>query len=81
MHQALNKLWAELGLSRAEAACAVKVAEQAIQSAESCSSCDWNITATHKATEAAAQAQKRSAEAIAKQRVAEEKLEAERKSA
>ena len=81
LHQALNELKAELDASRAEAARAVKVAEQAIQSAESCSSNDWNSTVTHKAAEAAAQAQKRSAEAIAKQRLAEEKLAAERKSA
>jgi len=81
LHQALNELKAELDASRAEAARAVKVAEQAIQSAESCSSKDWNSTVTHKAAEAAAQAQKRSAEAIAKQRLAEEKLAAERKSA
>ena len=38
-------------------------------------------TVTHKAAEAAAQAQERSAEAIAKQRLAEEKLAVERKSA
>jgi len=81
LHMALNELRAELETSRAEAARAVKVAEQAIQSAESCSSNDWNSTVTHKAAEAAAQAQKRSAEAIAKQRLAEEKLAAERKSA
>ena len=80
LHQALNDLRAELDGSRAEAARAVKVAEQAIQSAESCSSNDWNSTVTHKAAEAAAQAQKRSAEAIAKQKAAEEKLAAERKS-
>lgn len=81
LHQALNELRSELDASRAEAARAVKVAEQAIQSAESCSSNDWNSTVTHKAAEAAAQAQKRSAEAIAKQRQAEEKLIAEKKSA
>jgi len=81
LHQALNELKAELEASRAEAARAVKVAEQAIQSAESCSSNDWNSTVTHKAAEAAAQAQRRSAEAIAKQRQAEDKLAAERKSA
>ena len=81
LHQALQELRAELDASRAEAARAVKVAEQAIQSAESCSSNDWNSTVTHKAAEAAAQAQKRSAEAIAKQRQAEEKLAAEKKSA
>jgi len=81
LHQALNELRAELDASRAEAARAVKVAEQAIQSAESCSSNDWNSTVTHKAAEAAAQAQKRSAEAIAKQRAAEQKLAVERKSA
>jgi len=81
LHQALTELRAELEASRAEAARAVKVAEQAIQSAESCSSSDWNSTVTHKAAEAAAQAQKRSAEAMAKQRLAEEKLASERKSA
>jgi hypothetical protein len=81
LHQALTELRAELDASRAEAARAVKVAEQAIQSAESCSSNDWNSTVTHKAAEAAAQAQKRSAEAIVKQRQAEEKLAAEKKSA
>jgi hypothetical protein len=81
LHQALNELRAELDISRAEAARAVKVAEQAIQSAESCSSNDWNSTVTHKAAEAAAQAQKRSAEAIAKHRQAEDKLAVERKSA
>ena len=81
LHQALTELRAELEASRAEAARAVKVAEQAIQSAESCSSNDWNSTVTHKAAEAAAQAQKRSAEAIAKQRQAEEKLATEKKSA
>lgn len=81
LHQALNELRAELEASRAEAARAVKVAEQAIQSAESCSSKDWNSTVTHKAAEAAALAQKRSAEAIQKQRIAQEKLSAERKSA
>lgn len=81
LHQALDELRTELEASRAEAARAVKVAEQAIQSAESCSSTDWNKTVTHKAAEAAAQAQKRSAEAIAKQRAAEERLMAERKSA
>ena len=81
LHQAIEELRAELDASRAEAARAVKVAEQAIQSAESCSSSDWNSTVTHKAAEAAAQAQKRSAEAIKKQRLAEEKLAAEKKSA
>jgi hypothetical protein len=81
LHQEINELRAELEASRAEAARAVKVAEQAIQSAEACSSNDWNSTVTHKAAEAAAQAQKRSAEAIAKQRIAEEKLAEERKSA
>ena len=81
LHQEINELRAELEASRAEAARAVKVAEQAIQSAEAHSSNDWNSTVTHKAAEAAAQAQKRSAEAIAKQRIAEEKLAEERKSA
>lgn len=81
LHQALTELRAELEASRAEAARAVKVAEQAIQSAESCSSNDWNSTVTHKAAEAAAQAQKRSAEAMARQRLAEERLAGERRSA
>lgn len=81
LHQALTELRAELDASRAEAARAVKVAEQAIQSAENTSSKDWNSTVTHKAAEAAALAQKRSAEAMAKQRLAEERLSAERKSA
>lgn len=81
LHQALTDLRAELEESRAEAARAVKVAEQAIQSAENSSSNDWNSTVTHKAAEAAALAQKRSAEAMAKQRLAEEKLEGERRTA
>ena len=79
LHQALNDLRAELEESRAEAARAVKVAEQAIQSAENSNSRDWNSTVTHKAAEAAALAQKRSAEAMAKQRLAEERLEGERR--
>lgn len=79
LHQALTELRAELDGSRAEAARAVKVAEQAIQSAENSNSKDWNSTVTHKAAEAAALAQKRSAEAMAKQRIAEERLAAERK--
>ena len=49
LHNAINELRAELDASRAEAARAVKVAEQAIQSAESCSSNNWNITVSHKA--------------------------------
>ena len=81
LHQALTDLRAELEGSRAEAARAVKVAEQAIQSAENNSSKDWNSTVTHKAAEAAALAQKKSAEAMAKQRLAEERLAAERKTA
>ena len=81
LHRALNELRAELEGSRAEAARAVKVAEQAIQSAENSSSKDWNSTVTHKAAEAAALAQKKSAEAMAKQRLAEERLAAERKTA
>jgi kinesin family protein C2/C3 len=81
LHMALEKMKAELEDSRAEASRAVKVAEQAIQSAEHSSSKDWNNTVTHKAAEAAATAQKRSAEAMAKARVAEEKLELERKNA
>lgn len=81
LHQALEGLKVELEESRAEAARAVKVAEQAIQSAENNSSRDWNSTVTHKAAEAAALAQKRSAEAMAKQRLAEERLAGERKNA
>ena len=81
LHNALNELRVELEDSRAEAARAVKVAEQAIQSAEKTSSQEWHNTVTHKAAEAAAQAQKRSAEAMAKQRVAEERLENERRTA
>ncbi|KAL3807176.1 hypothetical protein ACHAXA_006031 [Cyclostephanos tholiformis] len=80
LHQAIIELRAELDASRAEAARAVKVAEQAIQSAENCTSSDWNSTVTHKAAEAAAQAQRRSAEAIARARIAEERLNSERKS-
>jgi DNA-binding XRE family transcriptional regulator len=80
LHQAIIELRNELDASRAEAARAVKVAEQAIQSAENCSSSDWNSTVTHKAAEAAALAQKKSAEAIARARMAEERLSAERKS-
>jgi len=80
LHQVIQDLRAELEASRAEAARAVKVAEQAIQSAENCSSKDWNSTVTHKAAEAAAQAQKRSAEAMARQRLAEEKLASEKRS-
>lgn len=79
LHQVIQELRAELEASRAEAARAVKVAEQAIQSAENCSSKDWNSTVTHKAAEAAAQAQKRSAEAMARQRLAEEKLASEKR--
>ena len=79
LHMALTTLRAELEESRAEAARAVKVAEQAIQSAENNSSKDWNSTVTHKAAEAAALAQKRSAEAMAKARMAEERLEQEKK--
>eukprot|EP00547_Thalassionema_nitzschioides_P004415 CAMPEP_0194201758 /NCGR_PEP_ID=MMETSP0156-20130528/1951_1 /TAXON_ID=33649 /ORGANISM="Thalassionema nitzschioides, Strain L26-B" /LENGTH=1311 /DNA_ID=CAMNT_0038927047 /DNA_START=163 /DNA_END=4098 /DNA_ORIENTATION=- len=81
LHQALNEVKRELEVSRAESARAVKVAEQAIQSAENSSSRDWNSTVTHKAAEAAAQAQKRSAEAICKQRLAEERLASERRNA
>lgn len=81
LHQALTDLRAELEASRAEAARAVKVAEQAIQSAENSTSKDWNSTVTHKAAEAAALAQKKSAEAMAKQRLAEERLTGERKNA
>ena len=80
LHQAIIELRTELDASRAEAARAVKVAEQAIQSAENCTSSDWNSTVTHKAAEAAAQAQRKSAEAIARARVAEDRLNAERKS-
>lgn len=81
LHNALNELRAELEESRAEAARAVKVAEQAIQSAEKSSSHEWQNTVTHRAAEAAAIAQKRSAEAMAKQRLAEERLDNERKTA
>ncbi len=81
LHLALEKMRKELEDSRAEAARAVKVAEQAIQSAENSSSKDWNSTVTHKAAEAAAAAQKKSAEAMAKARVAEERLEIEKKNA
>jgi kinesin family member C2/C3 len=81
LHLALEKMKVELEESRAEAARAVKVAEQAIQSAENSNSKDWNSTVTHKAAEAAAAAQKKSAEAMARARVAEERLEAEKKNA
>jgi hypothetical protein len=81
LHQALNDLRAELEESRVEAARAIKVAEQAIQSAENTNSKDWNSTVTHKAAAAAAQAQKKSAEAMAKQRLAEERLAGERRTA
>jgi hypothetical protein len=81
LHMALTELKQELEESRAEAARAVKVAEQAIQSAENSSSKDWNSTVTHKAAEAAALAQKKSAEAMAKQRLAEERLEGEKRNA
>ena len=81
LHNALNELRVELEDSRAEAARAVKVAEQAIQSAEKSNSLEWQNTVTHKAAEAAALAQKRSAAAMAKQRLAEERLESERRAA
>jgi kinesin family protein C2/C3 len=81
LHNALTELRAELEASRAEAARAVKVAEQAIQSAENSSSRDWSSTVTHKAAEAAALAQKRSAEAMSKMRLAEERLAVEKKNA
>jgi len=81
LHLALERMKVELEESRAEAARAVKVAEQAIQSAENSSSKDWNNTVTHKAAEAAATAQKKSAEAMAKARIAEERLQLERKNA
>jgi hypothetical protein len=81
LHHALTELRAELEASRAEATRAVKVAEQAIQSAENSGSKDWNSTVTHKAAEAAALAQKRSAEAMAKARLAEERLAGERRTA
>lgn len=79
LHNALTKLRAELDESRAEAARAVKVAEQAIQSAENSNSKDWHSTVTHKAAEAAALAQKKSAAALARARKAEDKLEIESK--
>ena len=81
LHSALNELRAELEESREEAARAVKVAEQAIQSAEKSSSVEWQNTVTHKAAEAAAMAQKRSAQAMAKQRLAEERLDGEKRAA
>jgi len=81
LHLALTKMKKELDESRAEAARAVKVAEQAIQSAEKSTSKDWNTTVTHKAAEAAALAQKRSAEALATARLAEERFEQEKKKA
>jgi hypothetical protein len=81
LHHALTELRAELEASRAEATRAVKVAEQAIQSAENSGSKDWNSTITHKAAEAAALAQKKSAEAMAKARLAEERLAGERRTA
>ena len=81
LHLALERMKVELEDSRAEASRAVKVAEQAIQSAENSNSKDWNNTVTHKAAEAAATAQKRSAEAMAKARIAEERLQIEQKAA
>ena len=81
LQTAITELRMELEDSRAEAARAVKVAEQAIQSAEKNRSVEWQNTVTHKAAEAAAIAQKRSAEAMAKQRRAEEKLEEEKEEA
>lgn len=81
LHNALTTLRAELDESRAEAARAVKVAEQAIQSAENSNSKDWHSTVTHKAAEAAALAQKKSAAALARARKAEDKLEIESKNA
>lgn len=125
LHQALNDMRAQLEEARAEAARAVKVAEQAITSAErnatvptsappsqppaptaataaSSSSvvgdvvpppspssppqaasgpAAWQNTVTHKAAEAAALAQKRCAEALARQRLAEERLDGERRTA
>lgn len=81
MHVALTELRTQLEESRAEAARAVKVAEQAIQSAEKSNSVEWQNTVTAKAAEAAALAQKRSAAALAKQRLAEERLDGERRAA
>ena len=81
LHLALERMKVELEDSRAEASRAVKVAEQAIQSAENSNSKDWNNTVTHKAAEAAATAQKRSAEAMVKARIAEERLQIEQKAA
>jgi len=81
LHNALNDLRVQLEDSRMEAARAVKVAEQAIQSAAKNCSQEWQNTVTHKAAEAAAMAQKRSAEAMAKQRLAEERLDGERRTA
>ena len=81
LHHALTDLRQQLEESRAEAARAVKVAEQAIQSAERSESADWQNTVTHKAAEAAALAQKRSAAALAQQRLAEERLGNEKRAA
>jgi ribosome-binding protein aMBF1 (putative translation factor) len=47
LHQAIIELRSEVDASRAEDAIAVKVAEQAIQSAENCSSSDWNTAPLH----------------------------------
>ena len=79
LHNALTAMRAELDESRAEAARAVKVAEQAIQSAEKNNSKDWHSTVTHKAAEAAAIAQKKAAAALTRARKAEDRLEIERK--
>jgi kinesin family protein C2/C3 len=84
LHAALHDLRAQLDESRQEAARAVKVAEQAIQSAERSSSSNnanvaWQNTVTHKAAEAAAAAQKKSAQAMAKHRIAAEQYEQERR--
>jgi kinesin family member C2/C3 len=107
LYQVIADLRLELEQSRNEAARAVKVAEQAIQSAERAASSvalgaapsivssttngnattsvasndAWQNTVTYQAAAAAAQAQKRSAEAIAAQRVAEQRFEAEKRAA
>jgi kinesin family member C2/C3 len=99
LYQIIADLRTELEQCRAEAARAVKVAEQAIQSAERAASGTssapgtpvpaasptttmdaWQNTVTYQAAAAAAQAQKRSAEAMAAQRVAEQRLESEKRS-
>lgn len=87
LHCIIIGLKNELNAARAEANRAVKVAEQAIQSAESVhdsnnnhggaggnGGSDWNATVTHQAAKAAALAQKKSAAALSRARQAEESL-------